>query len=504
MKLRFLGLLLLFPILMQAQRILYSDPEQDDNRRTNFDLIGRVSGNILVFKSNHFSNAISIYNDEMKLIERVPIDFLPDKYANIDFVQYPDFCYMLYEYQKKNVVHFTAVKINGMGKRIGDPVDLDTTQVRSSNNNKIYTNIVSEDKQYLMILKINSKNQRNYVFSTFLFNKNLELQDRHRINMDVDDRNNKFTHFELDNDGGLVFAKFINSSNGEFVSRVSLVTKSALADTFSIKDIGAGDRILDELKIKVDNFNKRYLISAFYYKQRRGNIEGMYTVTWDKESGNKLKETLTVFNDELRTLSKSSESSVKMAFNDFFIKNIIVKKDGGYLLISEAEYTTSRGNPFNRWDYMYGYSPYMGPMDYYSPYYSPYSPWNRYGYGGLNINRYNAENIMVLSFDKNSNLEWSNVIPKSQFDDDGNSLISYQLVNTGGALHFLYNQYERRMMLLTDQSIAPDGKLTRYPTLRNLDKGYEFMTRFGKQISSNQILIPCLYRNYLCFAKIDF
>jgi hypothetical protein len=111
---------------------------------------------------------------------------------------------------------------------------------------------------------------------------------------------------------------------------------------------------------------------------------------------------------------------------------------------------------------------------------------------------------MVLSFDKNSNLEWSNVIPKSQFDDDGNSLISYQLVNTGGALHFLYNQYERRMMLLTDQSIAPDGKLTRYPTLRNLDKGYEFMTRFGKQISSNQILIPCLYRNYLCFAKIDF
>ncbi len=55
---------------------------------------------------------------------------------------------------------------------------------------------------------------------------------------------------------------------------------------------------------------------------------------------------------------------------------------------------------------------------------------------GSNINRYNAENIMVLSFDKNSNMEWSNVIPKSQFDDDGTNQISYQTVNTGGAAAF--------------------------------------------------------------------
>jgi hypothetical protein len=393
------------------------------------------------------------------------------------------------------------VKLDGQAKRLSEPVDLDTTQVRSFSNNKIYTHIVSEDKQYLMILKINSRNPRDYVFTSFLYNKDLELQDRHRINVDVGDRNTMFTNFALDDDGQLVFAKYI-SSGGEYVSRVSLITKAARSDTFSIKDLGAGDRVLDELKIKVDNHNKRYLISAFYYKQRRGNIEGLYTVVWDKPSDSKIKESLTIFTDQLRALAKSSESSIKMAFNDFFIKHIVVKKDGGYLIISEAEYTTSRGNAFNRWDYMYG-SPYMGPMDYYSPFYNPYSPWNRYGMGS-GVNRYNSENIMILSFDKNSNLEWSNVLAKSQYDDDGNNLISHQLVNTGGALHFLYNQYERRTILLADQSIAPDGKLTRYPTLRNLDKGYEFMTRFGKQISGDQIVIPCLFRNYLCFAKIDF
>ncbi len=87
---------------------------------------------------------------------------------------------------------------------------------------------------------------------------------------------------------------------------------------------------------------------------------------------------------------------------------------------------------------------------------------------------------MVLSFDKNSNMEWSNVIPKSQFDDEGPNQISYQTMNTGGEIHFLYNQVDKRAMLLMDQSIAADGKITRLPTFHNLDKGYTFMPRHRK------------------------
>ncbi|HVY73280.1 MAG TPA: hypothetical protein VG890_00530 [Puia sp.] len=498
MKFRFFVLLLILPVLLQAQHIQYSEPEQDDSRRTNFEIIGKISGNILIFKNNHNNNALSVYNGDMKLQQRVPLNFLPERYTNIEFVQYPEFCYMLYEYEKKGIVHFSAVKIDGAGRLMSDPVDLDTTQVGSLNNNKIYTVAVSENKQNLMILKINSKNPHLFVFTSFLFNQNLELQDRHRINMDLSDRNTQFSNFALDDEGQLVFTRFI-TSNGEYVSKAALVMKAARADTFAIRDLGAGDRVLDELLLKIDNPNRRYLVSAFYYKQRRGNIEGLYTVIWDKETDSRFKESLTIFNDELRALAKSSESNLKMAFNDFFLKHIIAKRDGGYLVVSESNYTTTRGSAFNRWDYMYG-SPYM---DYSSPFYNPYSPWNRYGTMG-NINRYNSENIMVLSFDKNSNLEWSNVIPKTQFDDEGNTTISHQMLITGGALHFLYNQYERRTVLLTDQSISRDGKLTHYPTLHNLDKGYEFMPRYGKQVTANSTIIPCQYKAYLCFAKIDF
>ena len=146
----------------------------------------------------------------------------------------------------------------------------------------------------------------------------------------------------------------------------------------------------------------------------------------------------------------------------------------------------------------------MRPLDYYySPYYYNSYWWNsRAGEPG-NV-RYQADNIVVMSFDKNGKLEWNNVISKEQFDDQTDDLISYQIMNTGGQLHVLFNNLEKRIQLLNDFSITPDGKINRSPTLKNLDKGYEFMPKYAKQVSARQIIVPCLYRNYICFAKIEY
>ncbi len=504
MKALVLAIVLSSPLFLLAQQIAYSSPDQEDVRKTNFEIIGKLNGKILIFKNNPKSNVISVYDNNMKALARVDLDFLPDKYVNVDLVRYPDYFYMIYEYEHKNVVHCSAVKIDASGKRMNDPVDLDTTHIGSFSSNKIYTTIYSEDKQRIMVFKINSKNSRNFVFTTHLYDAKLELIDRHRMALAMEERNDIFSDFLLDNDGVFVFSKFLKSGNGDYVSKVSIVSKLPTADTFSVKDVGAEDRVLDEIKIKVDNDNKKFILTGFYYKQKKGNIEGLYTVVWDQASDTRLRETVTVFSDELRAVAKSSESNVKIAFNDYFIKNIVVEKDGGFLLVSESQYTTSRGSQFNRWDYMYGgYNPaFMSPMDYYySPYYNPYSPYNRYGYNSV---RYYAENIMVLSFDRDGNLSWSNIVPKTQYDDESDNLISFNVMNTGGQIHFLYNQFEKRTLLLNDQSISPDGKLTRFPTLHNLDKGYDFMPRYGRQVSGKQLVIPCLYRNYLCFAKLEF
>jgi hypothetical protein len=489
-----------------AQKIVYSEPERDDNKRTNFDILGKIGSNYLVYKNNRNEHAMSVYNSDMHLVQKVDLNPTNERWINVDFIPYPDHAWMIYQFQQKSIVYCMGIRLDSMGKPVTKPIELDTTRIGWAANNKIYTTIYSDDKKHVMVFKINSRNQRSFLFTTMLFDETLHRKNKHQLTLPMQERNDYFTDFVLDNDGGLVFGKFVRKGGGDYVTDLSLITKAADSTSFSVYDMKTGDRFLDDIKIKVDNTNKRYLFSALYYKQKRGNIEGLYSVTWDRGTSQILRERLLPFNDELRSQAKGTDANIRIAFNDYFIKNIIVRKDGGYIVSAESMYTSTRGGgPFNRWDYLSWNNPWASPYNsyYYSPYY--YNtfgvPWSRYG---STSTRYHAENIIVLSFNKNDSLEWSNVIPKSQFDDQTDGLISHQIMNTGGEIHFLFNLYERRTLLLNDQSVNADGKITRYPTLRNLDRNIEFMPRFGKQVSARSIIMPCQFRNYLIFAKIDF
>jgi hypothetical protein len=500
-----LALISVTSALGQGPRIVYTEPEREDSRRTEFDVIGKVGGNYLVYKNNRNDHAISVYDEDMKLKDRVPLDYVKDRWINMDFIAYQNFFYMIYQYQQRNTLYCVGVKLDGNAQKMGEPFELDTTHLGFAANNKIYSTVNSDDKQRIMIFKVNSRNQKNFFFTTLLFNQNMELLNKGRMNMVMEERNDFFTDFLLSNDGDLVFGKFRrNNGNNDVISKVFMVVKYPEAREFSVNEINTEKRVLDELKIKIDNTNKRILLNALYYKQRRGNIEGLYTMVIDQKRNAVISDTVTTFNDELRALAKGADANTRMAFNDYYIKNIITRRDGGFMIIGESMYSTSRGGGFNRGYYNSYGNPWLSPIDYYywSPVYnSLYMPWNRFGGSST---RYYAENILVLSYNSNGGLEWSNVIPKSQFDDESDNMISYQIVNTGGELHFLFNQFEKRTLLLNDHTIAPNGKITRNPTLKNLDKGYEFMPRLGKQVSARQMIIPCLYRSYLCFAKVDF
>jgi len=489
-------------LTVPAQRIVYSEPDSDDTRRMNFEIIGKVSGNFLVYKELRGRSYISAYDNDMKQVAKEEHKFMPDdRLINVDFFSYSDHAYMIYQYQKKNVVYCNAAKIDGMGKVIGDVIQLDTSHIGFAASNKIYSTVNSEDRSQIMVFKINSRNRQRYLITTLLFDNNLNLKKRNSLVMPMEEDRDYLDEFSLDNEGDFVFTRFKRNNNDNITS-AQLIWLPAQSDSFTTVDLALDKVFLDEPHIKIDNVNKRYFLTSFYYKQKRGNVEGFYFYVWDKTTQQPSMVNTVVLGEELRKEARG-ESNIKAAFNDYFIRNIIVKKDGGFIIGSEAYYTTSRFGNWNRWDYLYG-SPFMSRMDYYS-YYSPiYNSWywrNRW----TNQNtRHHADNLTILSFDNTGKLQWSNVIHKEQFDDASGDHISYQLMNTGGQLHFVFNQEEKRQQLLNDYTLSADGQINRNPTLKNLDRGFEFLPKYGKQVSARQMIIPCYYRNYICFAKIDY
>ena len=487
---------------VSAQQVIYSEPDRADVRQTNFEILGKVGGNILIYKNIRDNHSMAVYDASMTQIDKVKYNFMPDRVINTDFLTYPDFSYMFYQYQKKNIVYCMAAKINGSGEKVGDPIVLDTTTINFWSSNKLYSIINSEDKQFINVIKINTKNDDSHVVTTILFNKELTMQGRQVLIVNMPDRNDYLSEFQVDNKGNLVFARTVQGGQEDRIQKLFLYVKPFGNNLVSITDVGLDENYLDDLRIKPDNISNRYIITSFYTKSRQGNIDGLFVAVLNNNSGTLTTKTLLKFDDNLRNDAKG-ENSFKTALNDYFIKNIIPKKDGGFLMAAEAFFTTGRGG-LNRNSYMYG-SPFIRPSDFYM--FNPYGygyPWYRYNnFNSNQLSRYHAQNILAMSFDSTGHIDWTNIINKSQWDDDSDASIGYQLVNTGDQLHFLFNLQEKRTQLLSDQSIKPDGQLLRNPTLKNLDKGYEFMPRYGKQVSLRQIIIPCMLRNFLCFARVE-
>lgn len=503
-KLFLFFVLILFCGYAGAQQITYSQPLSSDiNRSLNFEVIGKVDNNFLVYKNIRTKYLISVYDNSMKLVNEVDLRVIPEKTLNVDFVVYPDFVWLIYQYQHRNIINCMAVKVNGEGKLLTDPISLDTATINFFADNKVYSTIKSEDKSKIMVYKIQKKND-HFDFTTMLFNEKMELLHSSKIHSDFEYRKNVFSDFFVTNSGNFVFTRGNRSNSRDYIQDLSLITKTPSEDTFRVKPLAIGERYLDEIKLKVDNINDHYILNSFYYTSKRGNAEGLYTAVINVNDNDLISQNFAELGGDLRSEAKTGKNNIRIAFNDYFIRNVVLKKDGGFLMTSEDFSTESRSSPWNRYDYLYG-SPYSSP--YYYNYFSPYS----YGYYGNRFNngmgsqmRYIYGNILILSMDNTGKIEWAKVVQKSQFDDEDDNYLSYAEMLTGGRVHFLFNTNQRRKQILTDQSITGDGEVERNPPLHNLDRGYEFMPKFAKQVSATEMIVPCSYRNYICFALIEF
>ena len=487
------------PFSMHAQTVAVSDYDRQDTRDMNFEIIGKMNSNILVYKNIRSNHKISIFDKDMNTLETVKLGFVPERTFNIDFIAYPDYFFMIYQYQKGNILHCMAVKMDAKAQKMNEPVEIDTTRIPVATDNKIYSTIYSEDKKRIMIFKIQTRYQK-FNMQTLLYDNDMKLISKNRMLADYNERRESYDNFLVGNDGSFVFTYAKQSGNRDNSNELRIVTKLPQQETFVPHEIDLNEKYIDEIKLKIDNRNNRYLLNTFYYKKNRGSIEGLFTYVWDKAAEKSYAAQFTEISDSLRYEAKG-DGMLRYALDNFFIRQIVVKADGGFILAAEDYTTDTRGNNnFNRYDYLYNPYSLTSGNYYYNPYTGYYRPINSLS---NQTTRYYSENILVLSISKTGLLMWSKVLHKSQFDDEDENFLSFSTMTSGNEIHFLFNE-NRKYQIISDQGIAADGTIKRYPTLKSQQKGYEFMPALSKQVASSQIIIPCVYHNNICFAKVDF
>ena len=98
-------------------------------------------------------------------------------------------------------------------------------------------------------------------------------------------------------------------------------------------------------------------------------------------------------------------------------------------------------------------------------------------------------------------------IRKNQYSqEDGGLFSSYALINTGGALGFLFNDFNTSRSRIQVGSVDAAGTVDinalKYDRPEETEP--DWLPRSGKQVSGNEFVVPCLKRNQICFAKVVF
>ena len=280
-----------------AQKVTFSPIQREEDVNIKFDILGRVDSNYLVYKNIRWKHILTFYDRNMRVVSSERMKFLPEKTINADFILYPGYFYVIYQYEKNGIVYCCAAKMNNTGERMSESVILDTTRISLIADNKIYSSIYSEDKQRILIYKMHVKSGK-LTIGTRLFDSQLQLLDSNRTVYSFNEREEFFSDFLLANDGTIYFARNKRNSRSDNFSALEICVRKPGEAGYQPVDIPLENKFIDEVFLRVDNMNRSLLVNSFFYYQSRGNIMGLFTAI--RKSSGEIRTAFNVIDDSVR------------------------------------------------------------------------------------------------------------------------------------------------------------------------------------------------------------
>ncbi len=462
------------------QEVLYSPYEKFDNRSGDFSVVGKSGGKLYVYRSSSDGFFLDAYGDNMDRLATVVLDFFPPKIYEVRFVAYPDKIIALYQGIRDNHVTQYAAWLDSDGRLVKGPVELSSARFGYFGPNRDYfSSAVSDDKQHIFIYGIEEKGTHIRVKGNMVSDK-LEIGNAVEADFDAD---NSVNHGEglLTNEGVFYLPAYTPLGSRGYADELFLLELQPGAKSFARHNVPLNNKYAGGTYMKLDNVNNRIYMGGFYSDRKNGNYEGVLYTYYDMATGRFENHKNIAFDERLR--NSTGMRSTKRALNDFQVRQLIVKNDGGFVMIAENYYQTTRNN-------------YASGFGYYSWYYPTMS---------ASVREYHYDDVVAMSYNGEGVREWYTFIRKNQYSqEDGGMFSSYALINTGGNIGLLYNDFNPVHSRVQLASLDADGKLAIHSLATQRRDEPDWLPRSGKQVASREMVVPCLRKRQICFAKIVF
>jgi hypothetical protein len=490
--LRIFPFLFLFPAPGLAQNIVWSAPVADDSQLRYMKIIGSDENSFYLLRSNvAFSEEggkrssksrrykLACYSQKMTVRwEKTLAAPVPD--AKILEVRIVNGRLLVSAFlaTKNRTLQLYLQYLDEKGNYTGAPVQLDELEAARVDEDSRPNLLVSKDESLVGIASRMQKEDEGLKFRIAVCDSALTPLYQKELSPQAGDKLFAAVDIQLSDSGNIfILGKLAApAKKGKTADEgtYALLSWQRYGDGVLVRDIRAGESVLTDAGLAVDNLNDAAVVSGFYSDKPGSSLAGVFYFSAKSAPAASAEARTAAFSRDFLKKFNSIKMENNKGLVNYSIDRILLRKDGGAVLAAESYSTYSNS---------------------YYDYYSQMLISHTY---------YNYGNILTLSINPDGSLLWGDVLNKehNSTDDDG-YFSSYCSAVYRARMYYIYNKYidtKTSVMLATVTSTGDQNTLVLFNQLDNIVA----VPKAARQIEQDVLLLPAYKENQLCIARIKF
>ncbi|HZG01579.1 MAG TPA: hypothetical protein VEY71_11275 [Chitinophagales bacterium] len=237
-------------------------------------------------------------------------------------------------------------------------------------------------------------------------------------------------------------------------------------------------RLLSDPLFRFDMHNNAWVVAGLFSTKPGNEAHGTYFMRGALTDTVIHASLFLPFTEDF--LTNIGQQNKRAGFRDFVPTDMVVKRDGGVIFVTESQSEYSETLSSTRMSTMGS-----GP--------------------GLVTNHFYYNDLVVFATDSNGAALWSQVLrKKQQSDNDGGYYLSYGLLVGPRELWMVYNDRVSGENNLSAYAVSGTGENKRTALVSTDRKSLAPVPAQGKQIAANALVLPSLRKGFFQLIKITF
>ena len=247
---------------------------------------------------------------------------------------------------------------------------------------------------------------------------------------------------------------------------------------FDLASIPITEFITYDAYFQYDNVNQKLNIIGLYSDRNSSTTDGIYQILMDGVDMSKQKLSIIDYNEELIADFHGKYNPKKESLYNLDVQDVVLREDGGLLLIAEENKEFERLSYGARRDY---YSGSRYSVDYY------------------------YEDIILISIHPDGNSHWQKLLPKRQYSNDDDAVYSsYFLFKNPSFLRILYNDEIRNENTVSEYILNGAGDISRRSLMSTDNHKLRLQIKNAVQISTNELVVPSVRGKKLKLVRLRY